>query len=678
MSARLARFLRFASVMLASMALGGAIAIVLTGAVMTGPISLIFIAMIAPVSVLASYVEARVQARARSSVPDGLRVVTSWVDEAAESLSDAATPRDVAEADALAAAVGRLLHKVASARTPSFLPNHPVNLQDSRITPLPRALAQVPSLTRSGLFDTSLKFDPTLDPMASQEFASTGDDMIARLDPGSFKWVDSSPAEQAFLGWPLSRLRTMSYLDIVHAEHRDLAREQLRAALVKGEAHSLIYRIRTARGEARAVEINASVRYAQDKTVDHLRCHVTDVTERLRASRELRRRTKELIAANEQLIRANRELEELKDRYSDLYQNAPAMHFSLDEAGTILECNKTLLTTLGYRREELIGWPYVTILPEWRIPAFATAYSTYLSSGQVEVESRWVKADGVMIDVWVRGVAVFDSDGKLLHSRSIAQDITARKALESELQEKTARVARVNDDLARRNKELDEFSHVVSHDLQEPVRSLLGFSRILMEDYGDQLGEQGREQLQHLIDASQRMRALIRDLLNLSRAGQAAGEFGPVDLRAVLGQIRTDFAAMIAERSADFRVHEPLPTAWGDRDRLAQMLGNLVGNALKYQLPELQPIVEVSATPGDSGSVTIAVKDNGIGIDPKFHTKIFRIFRRLHTRDEFEGTGAGLAICEKIVLAHGGRIWVESQVGSGATFYVYLPGPSGV
>lgn len=616
-------------------------------------------------------------ARFRKTAGLSLRETAGWIDSAAEALGDRAGSKDADAADELAAAVGRLLHRVASAR-PAMAPGRPPGSStDSGVLYTRAPATTIPALTRSGLFDSRPVCETSSDPLASQEFSFATADMIARLEPHRFRWVGSSPAEQEFLGWPLSRLRTMSFLEIVHADHRGLAREQLRAAIVKGEAHGLVYRIRTAKGEAKAVEINVGVRYAPDSTVDHLRCHVTDVTERLRASRELRRRTRDLIAANEQLLRANRELRELKDRYGDLYQNAPVMYFSLDESGRFLDGNETLLNTLGYRREDLMGRPYVIVLPEWRRPAFAAHFAGFLATGAIEVESRWVKADGEMIDVWVKGTAVRDAAGVFLHSRSVAQDVTTRNALRAELQEKNRRLARSNGDLARKNKELDDFTYVVSHDLQEPLRTLIAFSGILLSEHGDRLDEDGREKIRYLVDASRRMRSLIGDLLALSRAGEAAGEFGPIDLSAVVEQVRGDLAATIAERGGDVIARGPLPSAWGDRDRVAQLLGNLISNGLKYKKPGERPVVEVAGSVDASGATTISVKDNGIGIDPRYHAKIFQVFRRLHAREEIEGTGAGLAICQKIAQSHGGRIWVESQAGEGATFHVSLPGPSG-
>ncbi|HEV3122578.1 MAG TPA: ATP-binding protein [Isosphaeraceae bacterium] len=530
-------------------------------------------------------------------------------------------------------------------------------------------------LTRSGLYAAD-------EPASETELAAIGRgepsalDMVSRLEPRTLRWLESSPAEQEFLGWPVEGLRQKSFPELVHADDRSLAWEQLRAALYKGEAHGLVYRIRTARGEAKAIEMNVSVRYGTDSSVSHLRCHVTDVTAKVRASKELRRRTRELTLVNQLLRRTNRELQELKNRYSDLYQNAPAMYFSLDMQGNMIECNNTLVTTLGYPREELVGQPYTVLLTESRKARFPSRFAEFLRTGHVEVESRWKTADGRMIDVWVTATAVRGPDGEIAYSRSVAQDITARRALEAELKEKNSRLARTIDELSRKNKELDEFTYVVSHDLQEPVRTLIAFSDFLLNDCGQQLDATGKEYVGHLVEAARRMRALISDLLTLSRAGKATADFLPVNMGDVLARVKSDLAELIRSKGAEVCTGGTLPLVWGDCDRIAQLLANLVSNGLKYN-EATPPRVEIAAVPSETGGwATFAIRDNGIGIEPEYHKKIFQIFRRLHPREQYEGTGAGLAICQKIVQAHGGRIWVESQLGQGATFFITLRTPA--
>jgi PAS domain S-box-containing protein len=523
-------------------------------------------------------------------------------------------------------------------------------------------------MTRSGSFEAPIVEEST---MASGEFATL--DMINRLDPKTLRWLDSSLTEQIFLGWSLFELKQKSFLDVVQADDRRLAKQQLRMVLERGEGHGLIYRITTAKGETKAVELNVSARYGADRKVLHLRSHLTDITAKLRDESELKRRTLELTQANDELRRTNRELEELKDRYSDLYENAPAMYFTVDRQGQFLECNNTLVRTLGYLRRDLVGRPVVRLLPGGRAPTPADLFAEASCVGSIEFESEWSKADGATIAVWVTGTAISGADGKVRHVRCVAQDITARRTLEAELQVKNERLALANTELSRKNKELDEFTYVVSHDLQEPLRTLIAFSDFLMRDQGDKLDDAGKEYVRYLVEASRRLRALIQDLLSLSRAGKVTAEFATVNLDEVVEVIKADLSELIRSKNAAILVNGPLPKVWGDRDRIGQLLANLVGNGLKYnQNPD--PIVDVSAREDQEGRwVTLSVRDNGIGIEPQFHARIFQLFRRLHTREEYDGTGAGLAICQKIVQAHGGRIWVESEPGRGSTFHVTLP-----
>ena len=537
---------------------------------------------------------------------------------------------------------------------------------------LARPLPASSAMTRSGLYDSPAV--PGFDALASAEFVAT--DMLGRLDPEGLRWLEASPSAQGFLGHTLPQLRAMSFLDVVHPEHRDLARSQLLGAAGKGEALGLIYRIVTGAGEARAAEVNVSARYGSDLRISYLRCHLTDVTDKLKASKELRKRTRELAATVDQFRQTNRQLVELRDRFSDLYQNAPAMYFSLDEEGVVRECNDTLLRTLGYRREQVVDRPYTGLLSPDRHERFLRHFDRFKVEGRIEVESRWMNADASAIDVLVTGTADRAADGSFLRSRSVAQDVTARKALEAQLVERNDRLAEANAALSARNHELDEFAYVVSHDLQEPLRTLIAFSDFLKRDYGAGLDPGALEYIDLLVDASKRMKALIHDLLELSKLGRVAGDFQPVDLAEVVEAVRADLAELIRSRGASLTVCGPLPRVWGDRDRLGQLLANLVGNGIKYNR-QARPTVEVRARVLAGCVAVLAVRDDGIGIDARHHAKVFQVFRRLHARDEYEGTGAGLAICQKIAGAHGGSIRVESAPGEGSTFFLTLPTPPG-
>lgn len=531
-------------------------------------------------------------------------------------------------------------------------------------------------LTRSGmspcLLDTG-EFLVPADSTPSAIISQRHDEMINRLHPVTFAWLDSSPAEQRFLGYPLEQLKAHSFLEVVHRDDRELARQQLTSAIEKGEAHGLVYRIKNARRETLTIELHVGVRYGTDGQIAHLRCLMNDITSKVHADRELRRRTRELIRANENLLRANRDLQELKDRYSDLYQNAPVMYFTMDDRSVILDCNDTMLRILGYSRDELVGRQYLDVLDPERHGSFQANYAIFLQEGMMERASRWRKAGGEFIDVWLKAKASTAAPGKPSFTRVSAEDVTARNQLQDQIKINAVRLQVANAELSRKNHELDEFSHVVSHDLQEPVRTLIAFSEFLLTDHADRLGEEGQQHVRYIIEASRRMRALIQALLELSRAGKIAGAFAAVDPRELISRIEQDFDALLRAKHGRIVVAHDLPILWGDLDRLGQLFANLINNALKYNTNE-HPRVEVSLEERDpQGWCTIRVSDNGIGIDPQYHSKIFQMFAKLHPRDQFEGTGAGLAICQKIVEAHGGTIQVESERGKGASFLVTLP-----
>ena len=526
-------------------------------------------------------------------------------------------------------------------------------------------------MTSTGLYDyPSDVFAHSSDGNISGEFVHT--DMVSRLEPGLWRWLESSPAEQEFLGWNLDRLREKSFLEIVHPDDLDRVRQNLEAALVKGEFHGLVLRIRTRHGKPKSIEMNVATRHGPDLSVSHLRCHITDVTAKVRSERELRLRTRELTQVNEQLRLINRELEDLKERYRDLYQNAPAMYFSLNEQRIIVDCNDTLLSTLGFRRPEIVGHPYHRLLPEIHRARSDERFAQYCDQGSIEVETQWKKANGEVIDVWVTGSAVRSIDGKIIQTRSVAQDVTTRHRLEAELQRKNQGLALANAELSRRNREMDEFTYVVSHDLQEPLRTLIAFSDFLLRDYGDRLDENGKEFVLYLVNASRRMRALIQDLLKLSRAGKVTSEFTEVNLGELIATVRTDLTELARSRNAEIVVSGSPPTIWGDANRLGQLMANLISNGIKYNDKPV-PRIEITFGRSEPDMVDIAVSDNGIGIEPQFHDKIFQLFKRLHTQEEYEGTGAGLAIANKIVQAHGGRIRLVSQLKVGSTFLVSLP-----
>ncbi len=225
-------------------------------------------------------------------------------------------------------------------------------------------------------------------------------------------------------------------------------------------------------------------------------------------------------------------------------------------------------------------------------------------------------------------------------------------------------------ELDRSNKELELFAYVASHDLQEPLRMVSSYTQLLARRYKGRLDANADEFIAYAVDGANRMQSLINDLLAYSRVGTRGKEFEPTDCTAVCDQTLANLKVTLEESDAAVACG-PLPTVMADKMQIGRLFQNLIGNAIKYHGDE-PPRVQVSAEQKGKEWV-FSVRDNGIGIDPQYAERIFVIFQRLHTREEYPGTGIGLAICKKIVERHGGRIWMESQLGSGATFSFTIP-----
>ena len=246
---------------------------------------------------------------------------------------------------------------------------------------------------------------------------------------------------------------------------------------------------------------------------------------------------------------------------------------------------------------------------------------------------------------------------------AIIHDITGHKRVEEQL--KQAIVA-----LERSNAELQQFAYVTSHDLQEPLRMVASFTQLLARRYKGKLDKDADEFITYAVDGANRMQRLIQDLLTYSRVGTRGKPLEPIDSEVILDHALVNLR-MATEDSGAVVTHNPMPPVMGDDLQLVQLFQNLLGNAIKFHGEE-PPRVHVSAEPKENEWL-FSVCDNGIGIASKYFDRIFVIFQRLHSREDYPGTGTGLAICKSIVERHGGRIWVESEPGKGSTFYFTLP-----
>jgi PAS domain S-box-containing protein len=335
---------------------------------------------------------------------------------------------------------------------------------------------------------------------------------------------------------------------------------------------------------------------------------------------------------------------------------------TISPAGSITDVNAATEKATGCSREELIGKDFCDYFTD---PKKAReGYRQVFREGWVrdyELEIR--HRDGHSTPVLYSASVYRDESGAVAGVCAAARDITDRKRAEQILARQTA-------ELARSNAELQQFAYVASHDLQEPLRAVASFTKLLSERYGGRLDADADDFIGFAVEGAKRAQRLINDLLAYSRVGTRGGAFAATDCEAVFQDALADLAAAI-EETGGIVTHERLPVVDGDETQLGQVFLNLIGNALKFH-GAAPPRVHVSAQQ-TSGEWQFSVRDNGIGISPEYGETIFEVFQRLHTTAEYPGTGIGLAIARKIIDRHGGRIWVESEPGKGATFYFTIP-----
>lgn len=363
-----------------------------------------------------------------------------------------------------------------------------------------------------------------------------------------------------------------------------------------------------------------------------------------------------------------------EELYRTLINSLPQRVFFKDLNSAFVSVNTAFANDFGMMPEDLVGKTDRHLFPQELAEKYRTDDQLVMSQRQpVTLEEKNVIAEKERI-VEVSKVPVCDGAGNLLGLLGIFTDITAHKHAEAAL-------AGQAKELVRSNKELEQFAYVASHDLQEPLRMVASYTQLLARRYRGKLDADADEFIAYAVDGATRMQQLINDLLSYSRVGSRRREIALISCEEVLAQVLANLHLAIEGNHATV-THDSLPVVAADRSQLAQLLQNLIGNALKFHGPQ-PPHVHISAQAtklvyrnGESQPRTgwrFTVKDNGIGLDPQYAERIFVIFQRLHNSTEYPGTGIGLAVCKKIVEQHGGRIWVESELGKGATFFFTLP-----
>jgi PAS domain S-box-containing protein len=345
------------------------------------------------------------------------------------------------------------------------------------------------------------------------------------------------------------------------------------------------------------------------------------------------------------------------------------------------------LEILGYEENEIKTFDkWVSLVHPEDKQKLQQAFAAHLNhqTSRYSCEYRMCCKDGSYKWLLSRGQALWDEQGVPIRAIGSLTDITERKLaqfalqqakqdLEIKVRERTAQLQQSLEELERSNKELENFAHIASHDLQEPLRAITAYTHLLKEEYSSNFDADAQEYMSYITDGAARMRQLIQDLLTYSRVNSRELTLTSVDCNLIISQVINNLKVSIAESNATI-TYDSLPTVNADRNQLLQLFQNLISNAIKFRGSE-EPKIHICAFKSSQeikNCWLFSVRDNGIGIKAQYLERIFEIFRRLHTYDELPGTGIGLAICKKIVEHHDGRIWAESEFGSGSTFYFTL------
>jgi len=368
--------------------------------------------------------------------------------------------------------------------------------------------------------------------------------------------------------------------------------------------------------------------------------------------------------------------QELRDsnRFLDsIFENIPIMVFIKDAADLrFVRYNKAGQSLLGYSQDQLVGKNVFDIYPKEDAESFTAKDREVLERGVLMdiAEETIHTATGATRILHTRKIPIFDDRGKPRYLLGISADVTERRRAEEQIKSLNAGLERRARQLTAANTELESFSYSVSHDLRAPLRAVDGYSQFLEEDYSDRLDDEGRRLLGVVRDSSRKMGILIDELLAFSRLGRAQIAAIEVDMQALVQDVLRELQANEACKSARITVAE-LPVAWGDRAMLRQVWINLLSNAIKFSGKNDAPVIEIRGN-SDGVESVYSVRDNGVGFDMQYYNKLFGVFQRLHGSDEFSGSGVGLAIVQRIVSRHGGRVWAEAKPNQGATVFFAL------
>jgi len=350
--------------------------------------------------------------------------------------------------------------------------------------------------------------------------------------------------------------------------------------------------------------------------------------------------------------------------FKSILENAPDSMVIVDKDGFIQVLNAAAEDLFGVFREEAKGESIDQFLPQELHEEYTQLAASEGFEGDASGKGKLIKAKtkgGREFDAELRMSPIETEEGRLVNI--VVRDFSEKVAAEKKIKE-------INDKLVEKNKEMEQFVYVASHDLKEPLRTLRSYSDLLMTNYGDQLDGLGMKSLEFMQRANIRMESLITGLLEYGLIGQNP-ELKEIDCSELINDLKIDLEGIITRTKTELLIGE-MPTIKGYAVELRLLFQNLITNSMKFQNPDVNPEIHVSSKKVDSGW-EFCVKDNGIGIAPENQKKIFSIFQRIHNRSDYEGTGIGLAHCVKVVKLHKGKMWVESTLGEGSSFYFFIP-----
>lgn len=443
-----------------------------------------------------------------------------------------------------------------------------------------------------------------------------------------------------------------SYAALIETDFETIVWDQVQTAIQKGEPFRLSYPIR-ARNNTRKWVWEQGRGVCDDQgRVCYIEGFIADITQQKLAEESLQREL---------------------DFEASLIETSPVFYCALDPEGCIVMVNHAMMATTGFEREELVGRHFLDVfVTDEERPALVEIFESLLINSEASWKiSKLRTKDERELTVEWHGRAVLNAKKEVEFAFGLGIDITERTRLEEERLEHQEELERMNDRLKDRNRELDEFTFIASHDLQEPVRKQLMFTDVLRDTLGAELSEDASFAVEAIEVSAARMQLLVQDLLALSRSRRQSLKLRETTLDECVETALETLSQKIEEHGHVRVERSPLPTLNVDVLLMTQVFQNLIGNALKFS-DKPDTVIRISAhDPGDCWVICVA--DNGIGIQGEHLENVFAPFKRLHTRDEYEGSGIGLAICKKIVERHQGTVWVESIPGDGATFYMKLP-----